>query len=124
MLRSASVVVREIGFVCVSRVPGNSKSEFPIMFRVASVTPSPIALRSRQSVSPQSPVALRSESRVIPFPNAFVSSASVSSASASPVTVASPVASTLDDQWQTLGQAASNVLRHLRPMSAGTSSEV
>ena len=64
------------------------------MFRVASASPNSASesLRSRQSTRPES----RSEfnqSRVIPFP---VASASV------------------DENWQSVGQAAFNVLRNLR----------
>jgi hypothetical protein len=82
-------------------VPGQTPKKVFAMFRVASASSvnassanaSPVPLRPRLSVQSSSSVPLRSESRVIPF----------------------PVASQSDDQWQSLGQAALNVVRNLRP---------
>ena len=70
------------------------------MVRVASAFP--VELRPRTTVQAFTKGPLRTESVVIPF----------------------PVASASDDQnWQSLGQAASNVLRDLRPHVADASSQ-
>ena len=68
------------------------------MVRVASA--SLVELRLSTTVQALKKVPLRTESVVIPF----------------------PVGSAFDDQnWQSLGQAASTVLRNLRPQFADTS---
>ena len=63
----------------------------------ASVSPASLRPRPAKQSAAQSP----GESRVIPF----------------------PVASVCEDEWQSLGQAASNVLRNLRPLSLGQTTE-
>jgi len=74
------------------------------MLRVASVSASPAAQksqRSEQGVRSEASFA-SSEYRVIPF----------------------PVASASDDQWQSVGQAASSVLRKLQAARhSGSSSQ-
>ena len=74
------------------------------MFQVASLSSVfalPVQSRSRQSSVPLC-CELGESSSVIPFPIASVSES---------------------DGWQSVGEAASNVLRHLRPLAASPASK-